>query len=124
MVFFFGSINARPIACGSSVCYDDHFAFLGLYIVDPLYRGKGYGMQIWQYLLDYAGDRCIGLDGVLENEYLYEKDGFKTDYISERYLINTEVLAVMPKDERIQPITAKDINLLNAYDQLCFPANR
>ena len=104
--------------------YDNHFGFLGLYIVDPLYRRNGYGLQIWQHLLEYAGDRCIGLDGNLENEHIYEKAGFKTDHISERHLINTEGIPNIPKDERIQLIIAKDINQISEYDQLCFPTNR
>jgi hypothetical protein len=37
-VFFMGVLDGRPIARGSALIYDEHFAFCGLYIVDPAYR--------------------------------------------------------------------------------------
>src|SRR5436190_694866 len=62
--FFIGEIDDRPAAVVSNVNYDDSFSFLGFYIVEPEFRGRGYGFRMWQTALAYAGARTVGLDGV------------------------------------------------------------
>jgi len=61
--FFMGVLDGEPIAYASAVCYDEAFAFCGLYIVRPEQRGKGYGLALTRARLDYVGDRTVGLDG-------------------------------------------------------------
>jgi ribosomal protein S18 acetylase RimI-like enzyme len=41
--FLVGLLDNEPIATISVVKYGEHFGFLGLYIVKPKYRGRGYG---------------------------------------------------------------------------------
>jgi ribosomal protein S18 acetylase RimI-like enzyme len=64
--FLIGELDGKPVAVISAVAYDDHFGFMGFYIVKPEFRGMGYGIQIWRAALDYLGSRNIGGDGVLE----------------------------------------------------------
>ena len=54
----------QPIAAISVVNHTADFAFLGLYIVTPSFRGQGTGLALWNHALAHAGDRTIGLDGV------------------------------------------------------------
>ncbi len=63
--FFTGKLDGKIIAVGANVIYNHHFAFYGLYIVDPAYRGHGFGFALAQALRDYAGDRNVGLDSVI-----------------------------------------------------------
>ena len=65
-----------PVASISVVNHTDHFAFLGLYIVRPAYRGQGIGLRLWQHALRHAGERTVGLDGVPEQQQNYVKSGF------------------------------------------------
>ena len=44
---------------------DDHFDFLGFYIVGPDLRGRGYGMWLWQAASALAGARTMGLDAAV-----------------------------------------------------------
>ena len=44
--FFAGELNGHVVACGMAVCYNDLFAFCGLYIVDPAERGHGLGLAL------------------------------------------------------------------------------
>ena len=46
--FLIGLLDGEPIGCVSAVSYEGRFGFLGLYIVAPRYRGRGYGMQLWK----------------------------------------------------------------------------
>jgi len=65
--FFVGLLNNEIVATVSAVRYDNTYGFMGFYIVKPEYRGKGYGMEIFQKAWNYLGKRNIGGDGVLEN---------------------------------------------------------
>ena len=43
-----GVLDGRPISSISVVRYGQTFGFLGLYIVIPEQRGRGYGYALWQ----------------------------------------------------------------------------
>ena len=122
--FFLAKLNNHIIACASAVCYDASFAFFGFYIVASAYRGQGYGWQLTQRRLQYVGDRCVGLDGVLENQSMYAKIGFKKAFISKRHEINTQSLAQQPSDPAVHIFSDADEKALFRYDRYCFPAAR
>jgi len=67
----------RPVAAISVVNHSAEFAFLGLYIVLPEFRGQGTGIALWEHALRHAGNRAVGLDGVEAQQKNYEASGFK-----------------------------------------------
>ena len=76
--FFLGEFaGGEPIGCVSAVAYDKHYGFLGFYIVKPQYRGRGFGLQLWDAAMAYLGGRNVGLDGVVAQQGNYRKSGFK-----------------------------------------------
>jgi ribosomal protein S18 acetylase RimI-like enzyme len=83
--FLIGLRGDEPIATISVVKYGDSFGFLGFYIVKPEYRGKGYGIQIWNAGLAYLRGRTIGLDGVVDQQSNYRNSGFRLAYRNIRY---------------------------------------
>lgn len=83
--FFVGKLSGKIIGCISAVAYDETFGFLGLYIVHPQYRGKGYGILLWQAAMEYMGTRNVGLEGVIEQQANYRKSGFQFVHRSIRY---------------------------------------
>ena len=83
--FFIGLIDGEPIATISAIKYGDAFGFIGFYIVKPEFRGKGYGLKIWNAAMDYLNRRNIGLDGVVSQQQNYQKSGFKLAYRNIRY---------------------------------------
>ncbi|WP_323779019.1 GNAT family N-acetyltransferase [Leisingera sp.] len=72
-----GFLDGQMIACISVVNYGATFSFLGFYIVAPAYRGQGYGYALWQKALAHAGDRTVGLDGVVDQQDNYRRSGFE-----------------------------------------------
>jgi GNAT superfamily N-acetyltransferase len=74
--FFIDDRDGQPVAAISVVNHDDRFAFLGLYLCLPAWRGKGIGLALWQAALQHAGGRCVGLDGVAAQQANYAKSGF------------------------------------------------
>lgn len=83
--FFMGWLDGEPISCISAVTYGDRFGFLGFYIVIPGFRGRGYGIKIWNRGMEYLGKRNIGLDGVVAQQDNYRKSGFKLTCRNIRY---------------------------------------
>src|SRR3954463_6835611 len=83
--FFIGELDGAAAATISCVNYDDRFAFLGFYIVRRDLRGRGYGLRIWNAAVEHAGDRIIGLDGVVAQQDNYKKSGFRLAYPNVRY---------------------------------------
>jgi GNAT superfamily N-acetyltransferase len=83
--FFVGEYEGKPAATLSVINYDEHFAFLGFYIVRPDLRGRGFGLRIWKAGIEHAGTRTVGLDGVVAQQENYRKSGFKLAYNNTRY---------------------------------------
>ena len=83
--FFVGTLAGDPIASISAVKYDETFGFIGFYIVKPAYRGRGYGLQIWNAGLRYLQGCTVGLDGVLQQQSNYAKSGFELAHRNIRY---------------------------------------
>ena len=126
--FFIGSLDNKPICTGCAVKYNDDFAFMGFYIVDSDYRNQGYGIQLTQARLDYLGERCIGLDGVVDMQNRYERNGFRAVHNNIRFegVADSELrphtapaAAVTIAEASEQPTQA-----LADYDERHFPARR
>jgi GNAT superfamily N-acetyltransferase len=78
-------VAGRLVASISVVAYDSAFAFLGLYIVAPEFRGRGLGFKLWRAGVARLGDRRIGLDGVVAQQENYARSGFRLAWRNQRY---------------------------------------
>lgn len=74
--FLIKEAEGTPVAAISVVNHDADFAFLGLYLCKPAFRGQGHGMDVWRAGIAHAGGRCIGLDGVPDQQANYARSGF------------------------------------------------
>ncbi len=74
--FLLGEFDGAPVGSVSAVRYGSRFGFLGLYIVRPEFRGRGFGLKLWRAALNRLGDRIVGLDGVVAQQENYRKSGF------------------------------------------------
>ncbi len=120
--FLIGYLNDEPIATISAVKYSDDFGFIGFYIVKPEYRGKGFGIQIWNAALEYLKGANVALDGVVAQQENYKKSGFKFAYSNIRY----EGLGGgnTPEVANIVELASLTFDTIEAYDQPFFPASR
>lgn len=120
--FFVGLLADEPVACVSIVAYPQKFAFLGFYIVRPEYRGKGYGLKIWNAALERLGDYNVGLDGVVEQQANYKKSGFELAYSNIRYEgVSRPTAQDWPELVSLSEVPFEDIV---QYDAKLFPAPR
>lgn len=72
----------------SALKYVSDHGFIGLFIVKPEHRKKGYGSKIFNHAMEYLGNRNIGLDGVLKQVHYYEKNGFKSYHLVSCYSLS------------------------------------
>ncbi len=120
--FFIGLLDDVPVATISAIRYGASFGFLGLYIVKPEYRGKGYGLRLWEAGLKYLEGRNIGLDGVVAQQDNYQKSGFKPAYRNVRY----EGIGggTPPADPGIKALSSLPFEAVESFSRAFFPEDR
>ena len=121
--FLIGYLGDEPVGCISVVAYDDSFGFLGLYIVRPAFRGKGFGLKLWQAGMAYLGTRNIGLDGVVAQQPNYKKSGFHLAYRNVRYE-GVGQAAQAAATSGLVSLSTLPFEQLLAYDSELFPVPR
>jgi len=119
-VFFVGELKGEIIAAICGVKYSN-YAHIGLYLMKKEYRGKGYGLKLFEKAMEHVkGTKLIGLDAAPEQVKNYEKWGFK---------IHGKGLGFKRKAEGVRSknhIDIKDVSFsqLVEYDEKCFGESR
>lgn len=121
--FLGGYLDGRLITSISVVNYDPAFAFLGFYIAHPDHRGQGYGYALWQAGIRYAGDRLVGLDGVVAEQENYKRSGFVLAYRNIRYGGTVTTVPDAAPGIDIRAVTEAGPQIA-ALDRTVFPADR
>lgn len=114
------------IGGGSLVNYGGAFGFMGFFIMQPQYRGKGLGQQLWTLRRDTLLQRLqpgatIGMDGVLAMQPFYSKGGFQLAFSSDRYVFDATPVTV---SENIDVASLPDLPQILAIDRECFGFDR
>lgn len=118
--FLIGELNGQPISCISVVRYSPKFNFIGLYIVKPEERKKGFGLKIWQEALNLIPNQTAALDAVLQQVNNYQKFGFQPTHSHLRYqgIITGKI------SPDIRNLKTIDFEQLCRYDEQYFPGSR
>ncbi len=119
--FLMGFLDGKPIASISAVKYGESFGFIGFYIVQPDFRGQGYGLAIWRTALNYLQGRNIGLDGVVAQQDNYAKSGFSLAYRNIRY---EGVGNGQAQGSNCMPLADLPLETVLEYDRRFFPEVR
>lgn len=120
--FFAGMLAGRQVASGAAMNYDGKFSFAGLYIVEPDCRGNGYGLSLTKALLDHAGDRNVGIDGVEAMADRYAGLGFRAAHRTTRHNFTPTGVVGIPAE--IVSLASVPFAELVAYDRRHFFAPR
>lgn len=121
--FLVGRVQGEPVAAISTVRYPPGFAFLGLYIVDPAWRGRGFGWALWSAAMArLEGDavRTVGLDGVVEQQSNYARSGFALAHRSIRFGGQPSGAA----HDEVTDLGLDDLVAVESVDARCFGAPR
>lgn len=119
--FLMGLLNGEPIGCISAVSYAGRFGFIGLYIVRPEFRGRGYGIQLWKAAIDRLAGQNVGLDGVVAQQANYAKSGFRLLHRNVRYQGKCQQTA-----RHASFVAASEVGFepIRDYDRQIFPEPR
>lgn len=121
--FLIGRVDGEPIASISAVRYGSDFGFIGFYIVKPEFRGKGYGLAIWNAAMARLQGRLIGLDGVVAQQANYRRSGFEFAYNNIRYQRISESIRAQSQGDLVD-VGEVPLAELFAYDRRCFAQQR
>lgn len=122
--FLIAEHEGEAVGCISAVCYGEGFGFLGFYIVRPAWRGRGFGLALWQAAMARFGTRLVGLDGVVAQQENYRKSGFALVHRNVRYGAARPVAPHATPGFAVAPIATLSFADLSAYDRAFFPAPR
>lgn len=100
-----GEWDGEPVGCIAGIRYDQHYGFIGLFLVKTKFRGRGFGVALWQQAITHLQDlTCVGLEAALQRVEDYQKWGFEPAYYTRRYQLP-------PADRRccVRPLMAPDL---------------
>lgn len=121
--FLVGRVHGEPVAAVAAVRYPPGFAFLGLYIVDPAWRGRGFGWELWSAAMARLEDGAVGtvgLDGVVEQQSNYARSGFVLAHRSIRFGGQPSGAA----HDEVTDLSVDDLPAVAGIDARCFGAAR
>ena len=87
---FVAEVDGKVCGSAATIVYGGRFAWVGMVLVDPEYRGLGIGTRLLERCiayLDSIGVPCIKLDATPLGKPIYEKFGFVTEYELERWIL-------------------------------------
>jgi GNAT superfamily N-acetyltransferase len=83
-------VEGRVRGTVTTIAYEDRFAWVGMALVDPEFRGRGLGTALLEAAiscLDDAKIPTIKLDATPLGKPLYQKLGFQCEYEIERWIL-------------------------------------
>ena len=116
----------RIVGTATAMNYSNLLAWIGMVLVDKDYRGKGIAKILFSSLLNQLKScKSIKLDATPAGQPVYEKFGFKNEYLIHRMIKSSEIILQdsesKTKPESIQP---SDISEISSLDYSVFGAER
>jgi ribosomal protein S18 acetylase RimI-like enzyme len=81
-------VDGQIVSTTTLLCYGKQLAWIGMVLTRPEYRRRGFAKRLMQAALERASDlkiESIKLDATADGQPLYEKLGFKTEQVIERW---------------------------------------
>jgi ribosomal protein S18 acetylase RimI-like enzyme len=122
--FMVGVLDGEIIASIAATQYNNDLGYVSFYLVKPEYRGRGYGVSLWQAAMKRLTHRNIVLDAMITQTKLYEKLGFRIDYEFCSYHFDGGMMAMPLNKQSLQQLQGETLEKVLAYDRAFFPANR
>ncbi|MBX7254835.1 MAG: GNAT family N-acetyltransferase [Candidatus Hydrogenedentes bacterium] len=119
--FLVGRLGGEVIASVSAVRYGKDFGFLGFYVVKAEFRGRGYGLPLFEAAVrQLESVKSAGLDGVVAQQQNYMKSGFVLAYRNIRF----QGVGGGEMPSGVTPIADIAFGVVERYDSVCFGTYR
>mgnify|MGYP001817588239 CR=1 FL=1 len=129
--FIAADLDGEMIGGGAITSYSGGYGFMGFFIIQPGYRGQGFGNTLWHVRRERLLDRLnpgasIGLDGVFEMQDYYAKGGFSFSHRNMRFRaeVPSRPATSVDVEKNIIPLASVPFEQVLDYDHTCFPALR
>ncbi len=122
---FAGEIDGQVVATATAVAWDSNVGWIGMVLVDPAHRRRGYATRMMERCLEYLEPRCacIKLDATEDGAKVYARMGFQHEYIVERWR-RPEGPGLTRSSPRVSPLGLPDLPVLLDLDRRAFGADR
>jgi GNAT superfamily N-acetyltransferase len=112
--------NDQLVGTTTTTTYKEDLAWIGMVLVDPQHRRRGIATRLMETALSYLDGKVavIKLDATAEGRPVYEKFGFKTESLVERWRASIKWRPTKREDAAI------DLEALFALDRRAFGADR
>jgi ribosomal protein S18 acetylase RimI-like enzyme len=113
--------HGHVVGSATTIVYDNRFAWIGMVLVDPEFRGQGIGTMLLVNARDHLAAKqvpCAKLDATPQGKPLYQKLGFHTEYEIERYTL------VRPRAAATVPPQPQSVDEALNFDRHVFGADR
>jgi GNAT superfamily N-acetyltransferase len=118
---FVAEWNGEVAGTVTTITYEKRFAWIGMVLVDPRLRGRGFGTALLVKAINYLDATripCVKLDATPQGKLLYDRLGFEVEYDLERHVLERE------PGREATPARAEDLEAVLAMDRDIFGADR
>ena len=126
---FVAEESGRVCGTATTISFENRFAWIGMVLVDPEYRGRGIGTQLLERAiehLDSLGIPSIKLDATPQGKPLYEKLRFQSEYEIGRWTLrrSSPVAAKESINGEGESLTLGSLEVISKSDREVFGADR
>lgn len=124
---FVSEVNGQVVATVTTISFQKRFAWIGMVLVDPQYRGKGIGTQLLKRAIRHLDDENIStlkLDATPQGKPLYEKLGFVAEYEIERWTLRRLLADTRRSSSSDEFASAALVESIRNSDREVFGADR
>lgn len=108
----------------TTLAYQNRFSWIGMVLVDPVYRGRGIGGALLHASIAFAKDKgTIRLDATPQGEKLYKTLGFETERILAR-MERQSTKGLPAPAQKCRKISAEELEQIIKIDPAVFGADR
>ena len=116
----------KIVGTTTAINYANDEAWIGMVLVDKNYRGLGISKALLSRMLEkLASFRSLKLDATAAGQPVYQKFGFKNEYLISR-MVNQSVKEVplLDSNSNLEPLSTEDLQQIIALDEQVFGVNR
>lgn len=124
---FVSELNGQVCGTVTTISFQNRFAWIGMVLVDPQYRGRGIGTDLLKRAIRHLDDEKIPtlkLDATPQGKPLYEKLGFVAEYEIERWSLQRSPSETAKSSSLDEFASAALLQSILKTDQEVFGADR
>ena len=119
-------IENQVVGSATTMNYSDLIVWIGMVLVNKSFRGRGISKMLLSDLLNQLHScRSVKLDATPAGRPVYEKYGFKDEYVIHRMTnLSMGIFQSIKSEVKVEPLLSSDVPEIAALDGVIFGAER